>query len=218
MSSPTDALNDSVFINCLFDEDFLEVFRAIVFAVKACGFQPRTAQDTSDSGQSRIQKITDLIVACDRGIHDISAVNLDAATSMPRFNMPLELGISLGIKWKGSKRQHRKRILVLDEKKHQYDMSTSDISGQDLSAHGLKPERAIGCVRDWLAQDRDPALPPLAGGTALAADYATARALIDGMITEHRLEPWEKLSHPDYLRCVDISLKLIASAPSTASS
>ncbi len=212
MSSPNDPLNDAVFINCPFDPDFLEIFRAIIFAVKACGFQPHTAQDVSDSGQSRIHKITDMIVACDRGIHDLSAVTLDSGTQMPRFNMPLELGISLGIKWKGPKRQRRKRILVLDDKKHQYDMSTSDLSGQDLSAHEGKPEKAIACVRDWLAQDRDQTLPPLAGGTALASDYAKARTLIDELIKDHRLEPWSKLSHPDYLRCVDITLKLLAPA------
>lgn len=212
MSSTSEPLNDGVFINCAFDPDFLEIFRAIVFAVKACGFQPRTAQDISDSGQSRIMKIVDIIVECDRGIHDLSAVKLDTGTGMPRFNMPLELGISLGLKWRGPKRQHRKRILVLDEVKHQYDMSTSDLSGQDLSAHAGKPEEAIACVRNWLAQDRDPALPPLAGGAALASDYAKARILIDEVIIAERLDTWEKLTHPDYLRLVDISLKLLAGA------
>ncbi|MES3150939.1 hypothetical protein [Sphingomonas faeni] len=204
------ALNNDVFINCPFDAEFLDVFRAIVFAVKACGFMPRTAQDVSDSGQSRIDKITKLIVGCDWGIHDLSAVTLDAGTKMPRFNMPLELGISLGIKWTGPPRQRRKRLLVLDEKKHQYDMSTSDLSGQDLSAHDGKPEKAMTCVRDWLVQDRDPALPHLPGGTALFADYKKARILIDELIHGSRLEPWSKLSHPDYLRCVDSSLKVLA--------
>lgn len=130
MSSPSEPLNEGVFINCAFDPGFLEVFRAIVFAVRACGFQPRTAQDVSDSGESRIAKITDLIVACDRGIHDLSAVALDAGTGVPRFNTPLELGISLGIKWKGPKRQRRKRILVLEETSHRYDMPRPTSAGR----------------------------------------------------------------------------------------
>ncbi len=213
MPSQSDALNNGVFINCAFDPDFLDIFRAIVFAVKACGFVPRTAQDVSDSGESRILKIVDIIVDCDRGIHDLSAVRLDTGTSMPRFNMPLELGISLGLKWRGNTRQRRKRILVLDEKPHQYDMSTSDLSGQDLSAHLGKPAVAITCVRNWLAQDRDPAAVALPGGVALASDYTKARALIEGTIAAERLDPWSELPHSDYLRLVDISLKLLAPLP-----
>ncbi|MBB3953403.1 hypothetical protein [Novosphingobium sediminicola] len=213
MSSRNDSLNQLVFINCPFDSEYLEIFRAIVFTVKACGFTPRTALDVSDSGETRIKKIVDLIAECDRGIHDISAVTLDKMTSMPRFNMPLELGMSLGLKMKGNHRQRRKRILILDEKKHQYDMSTSDISGQDISAHGGKPEKAITCVRDWLAQDRDSALAPLPGGMALKDDYDIVRKLIDAMIAEHRLDLWEKLSHPDYLRSLDSGLAVLANPP-----
>lgn len=213
MSSQTDKLNSNVFINCPFDPDFFEVFRAIIFTVKACGFVPQTALDTSDSGQTRISKIADLIDQGDRGIHDLSAVALDAATSMPRFNMPLELGISLGLKLKGTKRQQRKRMLILDADKHRYDKSTSDISGQDISSHSGKPEKAITCVRDWLAQDRDTQLPPLPGGDALKSDYEKVRKLIDGMISEHRLDPWDKLAHPDFLRALDAGLSILATPP-----
>ena len=212
MSSQNSGLNARVFVNCAFDAAFLEVFRAIVFAVKACGFQPRTALDESDFGQVRIAKISDLIFDCDRGIHDLSAVELDAATGMPRFNMPLELGMSLGLRLKGPKSQRRKRILVLDAAAHQYDMSTSDISGQDLRAHGRDPKRAIGCVRDWLAQDRDPALAHLPGEAALADDYAKVRKIIDETIREHRLNPWDRLSHPDFIRCLDAGLVLLSGA------
>ena len=212
-SLPSDALNSKVFINCPFDPDFLEVFRAVIFCIKACGFQPLTAQDESDSGRSRIDKITSLIVESDWNVHDLSAVELDKATKLPRFNMPLELGIALGIKWKGAgKRQRFKRILVLDSKSHQYDASTSDLSGQDIRAHDKDPVRAISCVRDWLAQDRDPSLPHLPGGKALAADYSKVRVIIDGLIAKHRLDPWRDLSHPDYLRCVDYGLLILSCA------
>ena len=52
MPSPIDALNAKIFINCPFDPEFFEILRAIVFAVKACGFQPLTAQDEGDSGHT----------------------------------------------------------------------------------------------------------------------------------------------------------------------
>lgn len=210
MPTAKGSLNAGVFVNCPFDPGFLDLFRAIVFTVKACGFDPRTAQDISDSGDVRITKIRELVAECDRGIHDLSAVALDKGTKLPRFNMPLELGMSLGAKWYGSAKQKRKRILVLDETSHQYDASTSDISGQDIKAHGRDLGQAITCVRNWLAQDRDPALPALPGGKALTADYAEVRSFIERMIADDRLDPWDKLEHPDFLRCADSGLTILA--------
>ena len=96
MSKPV--ANRDVFINCPFDPEFLDIFRAIVFAVRACGFTPKTAQDENDGAKVRIEKIQSLIKECDWGIHDLSAVELDGNTNMPRFNMPLELGIAMGAK------------------------------------------------------------------------------------------------------------------------
>jgi hypothetical protein len=48
-----------------------------------------------DSGDVRIEKILDIIDQCKLGIHDISRTELNEH-SLPRFNMPLELGLFLG--------------------------------------------------------------------------------------------------------------------------
>ena len=37
MISPSKPYQDSVFINCPFDEEYVPIFRAIVFIVAACG-------------------------------------------------------------------------------------------------------------------------------------------------------------------------------------
>lgn len=52
--------------------------------------------ETEDSGEERIRKIKRIIRECRYGIHDISRVELDAVHQLPRFNMPLELGLFLG--------------------------------------------------------------------------------------------------------------------------
>ena len=44
----------------------------------------------------RVDKIYDLISESNYGIHDISRVTLDHVHRLPRFNMPLELGLWLG--------------------------------------------------------------------------------------------------------------------------
>ncbi len=208
MSKPVP--NGDVFINCPFDPGFLDIFRAIVFAVRACGFRPRCAQDENDGALVRIDKIQNLIEQCDWGIHDLSAVELDAATSTPRFNMPLELGISLGAKRFGGPRQRIKRILILEREAHRYDKSTSDISGQDIAAHMGNPDDAIRAVRNWLASGRSQGTAAPPGGDALVHDYLTVRTHIDGVSKDLRFDGWTKMTHGDFLYCLDAALQLLA--------
>ena len=89
---------DSVFINCPFDDEYLPIFRAIVFTVAASGFVPRCTLEHEDGSQVRIEKIYRLIQKSAFGIHDVSRTGLDADNQLPRFNMPLELGVFLGAK------------------------------------------------------------------------------------------------------------------------
>ena len=53
-------------------------------------------RELDDGGQTRIDKIFALIEQCRYGIHDLSPTELDAVNNLPRFNMPLELGLFLG--------------------------------------------------------------------------------------------------------------------------
>ena len=142
---------DDVFINCPFDEAFAPTFRALIFAVLVCGFRPRSARELDDGGQTRIDKIYALVEACRYGIHDLSRTELDPVNALPRFNMPLELGLFLGAKRYGGKHQKAKRALVLDVEQFRYQRFISDLAGMDIHAHGGEPLRALGEVRDWLA-------------------------------------------------------------------
>ena len=91
----------SVFINCPFTEDYASLFEAMTFTVLACGYLPRSALEKGDSGEVRMDKITRLIKASLYSIHDLSAVELDATNHLPCFNMPFELGLTLGLKAAG---------------------------------------------------------------------------------------------------------------------
>ena len=108
-----------------------------------------------DSGEERIRKIKRLIRECRYGIHDISRVQLDAVNHLPRFNMPLELGLFLGAQEYGSGAQKRKRSLVLDAERYRYQKFCSDIAGQDIRAHHEKPVEAIAAVRSMLSTALD---------------------------------------------------------------
>lgn len=164
----------SVFIHCLFTDDYGDLFKAMVFAVVACGFLPRSALERGDSGEIRMDKITRLIKVSSLSIHDLSAVELDAANGLPRFNMPFELGLTLGIRAAGRKHsQHR--VLILERQKYSYQKFLSDIAGQDLQAHGGDVEGMILRVRNWLRTETGRDLP---GPKQISADLQKFRATL----------------------------------------
>jgi hypothetical protein len=98
-----------VFINCPFDTTYKPIFDAIVFAVKHLGFNARSALEVDDASEVRLAKIIRIIEECAYGIHDISAVAPRTGTDLPRFNMPLELGLYLGCQRFGAEPTVRRR-------------------------------------------------------------------------------------------------------------
>ncbi|HEY3663182.1 MAG TPA: hypothetical protein VGL24_08530 [Chthoniobacterales bacterium] len=140
----------NVFINCPFDTAYRRLFHAIVFTVHDCGYIARSALELTDTSQVRVSKILQIISECRVGIHDISRTELDRKSKLPRFNMPLELGMFLGAKRYGDTRQRRKICLVLDRTPGRYQKFCSDIAGQDISTHGRNVARAVNAVRDFL--------------------------------------------------------------------
>jgi hypothetical protein len=107
----------------------------MVFTIISSGYYPRCALDATDGAEVRVSKIAKMIGECDWGIHDLSRIELDPGAGVPRFNMPLELGLHLGARLFGRGRHRRKRALILEAEPHRYDAALSDISGQDIEVH-----------------------------------------------------------------------------------
>jgi hypothetical protein len=149
----------NVFINCLFDRSYRPIFHALVFAVHDAGYVARSAQEVRDTGEVRIEKILRLVRESKFGIHDISRTTLDRATRLPRFNMPLELGLFLGAREFGDRHQRGKVTLVLEREKYSYLKFCSDISGQDPEAHNGEPSETVRIVRNWLRTHSDFGMP-----------------------------------------------------------
>jgi hypothetical protein len=141
---------NSVFVNCPFDPEYWPLFEAITFSVYDCGYFPRCALEVDDGSQARIQKITDIIKACRLSIHDISRTQPDGTPPLPRFNMPLELGLFMGAKVFGAARHKRKAAMILDAEKYRFQRFISDIAGQDIRAHQGDAEKVIRHVRNFL--------------------------------------------------------------------
>src|SRR5687767_12563673 len=105
---------EGVFLNVPFDARYRKLFHALVFAIHECGFVARCALESDDGSQMRMDKLYEIIRDCPLGIHDLSRTTLDSDYRLPRFNMPLELGVFLGAKRYGTGRQKRKSCLILD--------------------------------------------------------------------------------------------------------
>lgn len=182
--TPAPKYDESVFINCPFDDGYKPLFEAVVFAVLNCGYTPRCALELSNSGQVRIGKINDLIAGCRFGIHDISRTEPDPVNHLPRFNMPLELGLFLGCQTFGGHKHKHKSCLIFDFEKYRYQKFISDIAGQDIKAHGQSPERIIKGIRDWL---RPHSPHPLPGGQHFADLFAAFQAVLPNLCHRQNL-------------------------------
>lgn len=192
---------ESVFINCPFDGDYQALLEALVFAVYDCGFVARSAQEIDDGGQVRIEKITAIIEGSRLGIHDLSRIEADAGSGLPRFNMPLELGLFLGAKRFGAGKQKQKVCLILDREPYRYQQYCSDIAGQDIRAHAGDPAHVVASVRDWLRNALRDSGSMIPGGTRMAQRYAAFRAELPRMCGRLHLEPRE-LIFRDYAALV----------------
>ncbi len=175
----------NVFINCPFDDGYIRLFDAAAFTVIACGFVARCALEIDDGSEVRIEKIFKIISECKFGVHDLSRTELDAAHLLPRFNMPLELGIFLGAKRFGAGAQRSKSALIMDTDRFRYQKLVSDIAGQDIRDHGGEMARAIGNVRNWLASTDG--MVRLPGQEALVMDYSKYLTDLPWICEEMRL-------------------------------
>ena len=159
----------NVFINCPFDKDYKDIFNAIVFAVFDCNFRARCALEEEDYSEVRIEKILRIISQCKYGIHDVSRTELCKENNLPRFNMPLELGIFLGAKRYGASDQKKKKCLIMDKEKYRFQKFISDLAGQDIKQHDSNPENAIKLITDWLRNASKRKTIP--GGLVVAKRY-----------------------------------------------
>jgi hypothetical protein len=170
---------EGVFINVPFDQRYIKLFHALVFTVHECGFISRCALESDDGTEIRINKLYQIIRSCGLGIHDLSRTTLDHANRLPRFNMPLELGIYLGAKHFGDRSQRRKSALILERERYRYQKFASDLAGQDIRAHNNSVVDAIRAVRDWLRSARPGGDIP--GAAVIAQRYLAFRRDLPSM-------------------------------------
>jgi hypothetical protein len=158
----------SVFINCPFDAAYAPILQAVSFCVIYLGFVPRLAPENADNGAARLDRIIDLVRSSKYGIHDLSRCRAGRKGEYARMNMPFELGIDHGCRKFGGGPLGDKAILILEEKRYDYQRTLSDISGWDIEVHNGRYEKAISVVRSWLIAQ---AAAPKVGTTLILQKY-----------------------------------------------
>lgn len=154
--------NNNIFINCPFDDDYVEIQARIIFTVIYLGFEPQIASLIDDSGQSRLAKIKEMISDSKYSIHDISRLKASEKGEYYRLNMPLELGMDIGARTYQD-RFKSKRFLILEATKYDYQKAASDLNGFDLKSHDDNAEKAVERVRNWIENQN----PKRADGAAM---------------------------------------------------
>lgn len=143
----------NIFINAPFDDDYEPLFEALVFTILACGYNPRCALEEDDSGDIRLDKLERLIRQSARSIHDLSRIEV-GDNDLPRFNMPFELGLCLGLKRFGRDRKDD-AIKIMVREPYRLPAYLSDLAGNDPSAHKGQPDTIIKLTRDFLHETPD---------------------------------------------------------------
>ena len=120
---------ESVFLNIPYDDRFENLLLAYIAGLSAFGFQPRATLEIPFS-RRRLERIRSLIASSQYSIHDLSRVQLDRnRPRTPRFNMPFELGLTIGIDTPGH------AWIVCESQPHRIKKSLSDIDGTDVYIH-----------------------------------------------------------------------------------
>ena len=155
----------SVFINCPFADLFEPVFHAIVFTVVARGFSPACARETSGQADPRILRIARGMAESKYSIHDLSRFQGEGPENLARLNMPLELGMALGIRHlRGLEKTAGKGVLehnwlALVPENFIHQKFISDLAGYDPPSHDQSPAMVIKRVADWLSLQPDYTYP-----------------------------------------------------------
>ena len=132
---------DSVFLNIPYDGEFEDLYCAYIVGLTQHGLRINAAIAVPNQG--RLNTIIDLIEASDFSIHDLSRI--EASRGVPRFNMPVELGLAL---YRSHATKGRHRVFVFESKRYRAQRSTSDVNGIDAQIHKGTPKGLMSALRN----------------------------------------------------------------------
>lgn len=139
---------ESVFLNIPYDNEFEDLYVAYIVGLTQLGL--RVNATLAVPNQGRLETIIGLIEESDSSIHDLSRI--EATKGIPRFNMPVELGLALH---RSHVTKGRHRVYVFESKSYRAQRSTSDINGIDPQIHLGTPKGVMRGLRNIFRQPGD---------------------------------------------------------------
>jgi len=138
-----------------------------------------------------------MIRGCKYRIHDISRIQRTG--QLPRFNMPFELGLDIGIKEARKPRLKGKNLLILETDGYRFQQFISDLKEFEVAAHHNKVPEVINHVRNWL-NGAKPKKKPFPDGKWLYAEYRKFRANLPKIlkVSKELRGPVSDLTFNDY--------------------
>lgn len=144
----------SVFLNVPYDPQFEDLYLAYIVGLTQLGL--RINATLAVPNQGRLDRIINLIEESDFSIHDLSRI--ETTSGIPRFNMPLELGLAL---YRSHITRGRHRIFVFEKEPYRVQQSTSDVSGIDAQIHNGKPKGVMAGLRNLFCQTDETTVPEM---------------------------------------------------------
>ena len=146
---------NAVFLNIPYDEEFRHLYIAYIVGLCQLDRVPHLATEIPGSDR-RLDRIFQLIKSCRYSIHDLSRVELSVAPSAaPRFNMPLELGMT--ITWANLYPNHHEWS-VWEAETYRLQRSASDLNGTDPYIHDGSVLGVLRELRNAFGNSRSPSV------------------------------------------------------------
>ena len=146
---------NAVFLNIPYDSEFQKLYVAYIVGIYQLGLVPFLASGIP-GGERRLDRILALIQSCRYSIHDLSRVEVSVLPpSTPRFNMPLELGLT--ITW-AKLNPKRHSWFLWESEPRRLQKSLSDLDGTDPYIHFGTVEGVLGELRNAFVSNHAPPL------------------------------------------------------------
>jgi hypothetical protein len=139
---------ESVFLNIPYDTPFDDLYTAYTVGLTQLGLN--VTATLGFPNQDRLGMIFQLIEEASISIHDLSRI--EASHGIPRFNMPLELGIAL---YRARVFKGKHTVHVFESKPYRAQRSTSDINRIDPRIHHGTAKGVMAALRNIFRQPGD---------------------------------------------------------------
>lgn len=139
---------DSVFLNIPYDKEFEDLYVAYIVGLTQLGLDVNATLAVPNQG--RLETIIGLIAKSDYSIHDLSRIEI--SKGIPRFNMPVELGLAL---YRSHATRGRHSVYVFESTPYRAQKSTSDINGIDPQIHHGTAKGVMAGLRNIFRQPGD---------------------------------------------------------------